>query len=132
MPLEYDWTTSAEPQVTAAVRVCVCAQAGRNGATGVELDLEFSADGVPVLMHDETVDRTTNGSGALSILSLKQLLQLDAAAKHRLRCVCGGVGGGTRTSSLYIHHDCCGGGCPAVGALLGRRSRRWRRRWRRV
>lgn len=59
-------------------------EAGRNGATGVELDLEFSADGVPVLMHDETVDRTTNGSGALSILSLKQLLQLDAAAKHRL------------------------------------------------
>lgn len=60
-------------------------QAGKNGATGVELDLEFSADGVPVLMHDETVERTTNGSGPLSTLTLTQLLQLDAAAKHRLR-----------------------------------------------
>lgn len=60
-------------------------EAGKNGATGVELDLEFSADGVPVLMHDETVERTTNGSGPLSKLTLTQLLQLDAAAKHRLR-----------------------------------------------
>lgn len=70
--------------VTAAAPSCVL-QAGKNGATGVELDLEFSADGVPVLMHDETVERTTNGSGPLSSLTLTQLLQLDAAAKHRLR-----------------------------------------------
>lgn len=57
--------------------------ASKNGATGVELDLEFTADGVPVLMHDETVDRTTNGSGPLSKMLFSELRKLDAAAKHR-------------------------------------------------
>ncbi|XP_076023395.1 glycerophosphodiester phosphodiesterase 1 [Genypterus blacodes] len=59
-------------------------EASQNGAVGVELDLEFSADGVPILMHDETVDRTTNGSGLLSQTSFSELRKLDAAAKHRL------------------------------------------------
>lgn len=57
--------------------------ASKNGATGVELDLEFTADGVPVLMHDESVDRTTNGSGPLSKMLFSELRKLDAAAKHR-------------------------------------------------
>lgn len=65
--------------------VVVLLQASKNGATGVELDLEFSADGVPILMHDETVDRTTNGSGSLRRMKWTKLAQLDAAAKHRLR-----------------------------------------------
>ncbi|KAM6913995.1 glycerophosphodiester phosphodiesterase 1-like [Lycodopsis pacificus] len=60
-------------------------EASRNGATGVELDLSFTADGVPILMHDETVDRTTNGSGPVSSLLLVQLKKLDAAARHRLK-----------------------------------------------
>ncbi|KAF7688262.1 glycerophosphodiester phosphodiesterase 1 isoform X1 [Silurus meridionalis] len=57
--------------------------ASANGATGVELDLEFTADGVPILMHDDTVDRTTNGSGPLSKLRFSEVSKLDAAAKHR-------------------------------------------------
>ncbi|XP_029916580.1 glycerophosphodiester phosphodiesterase 1 isoform X2 [Myripristis murdjan] len=60
-------------------------EASKNGATGVELDLEFSSDGVAILMHDETVDRTTNGSGPLSQMSFSELRKLDPAAKHRLR-----------------------------------------------
>ncbi|XP_042248059.1 glycerophosphodiester phosphodiesterase 1-like [Thunnus maccoyii] len=60
-------------------------EASRNGATGVELDLSFTADGVPVLMHDETVDRTTNGSGPVNKMQFVQLRRLDAAARHRLR-----------------------------------------------
>ncbi|XP_040001573.1 glycerophosphodiester phosphodiesterase 1 [Xiphias gladius] len=60
-------------------------EASKNGATGVELDVEFSADGIPILMHDKTVDQTTNGSGPLSQLTLSDLRKLDAAAKHRLR-----------------------------------------------
>ncbi|XP_064415217.1 glycerophosphodiester phosphodiesterase 1 isoform X2 [Latimeria chalumnae] len=59
--------------------------AAQNGATAVELDLEFTADGVPILMHDETVDRTTDGSGPLSQLTYRDLLKLNPAAKHRLR-----------------------------------------------
>ncbi|KAM4750270.1 glycerophosphodiester phosphodiesterase 1 isoform 2-T2 [Anableps anableps] len=60
-------------------------EARRNGATGVELDLEFSADGVPILMHDKTVDRTTNGLGPLNKMSFSELRRLDAAANHRLK-----------------------------------------------
>ncbi|XP_053712057.1 glycerophosphodiester phosphodiesterase 1-like [Synchiropus splendidus] len=60
-------------------------EASKNGATGVELDLEFSADGVPILMHDETLDRTTNGEGALTKMTYSQMERLDASAKHRLR-----------------------------------------------
>ncbi|XP_077379690.1 glycerophosphodiester phosphodiesterase 1 isoform X1 [Festucalex cinctus] len=70
----------APENTIAAIRL-----ASKNGASGVELDLEFSADGVPILMHDESVDRTTNGSGLLSQLKFADLAKLDAAAKHRLR-----------------------------------------------
>lgn len=65
--------------------LCPLPQASANGATGVELDLEFTADGIPVLMHDETVDRTTNGSGFLKQLRFADLSKLDAGARHRLR-----------------------------------------------
>ncbi|XP_012591528.1 glycerophosphodiester phosphodiesterase 1 isoform X1 [Microcebus murinus] len=60
-------------------------QAAKNGATGVELDIEFTADGVPVLMHDNTVDRTTDGTGRLCDLTFEQIRKLNAAANHRLR-----------------------------------------------
>ncbi|KAM4656575.1 glycerophosphodiester phosphodiesterase 1 isoform 2-T5 [Amazona ochrocephala] len=60
-------------------------QAAENGATGVELDLEFTADGVPILMHDETVERTTDGSGRLRDLTFEEIRRLNPSAKHRLR-----------------------------------------------
>ncbi|XP_058510699.1 glycerophosphodiester phosphodiesterase 1-like [Solea solea] len=75
----------APENTVAAIR-----EASRNGATGVELDLSFTADGVPVLMHDETVDRTTNGSGPISKLQMVQIRRLDAAAHHRLKDKFGG------------------------------------------
>ncbi len=50
-------------------------------AEGIEVDVQTSADGVPVLMHDLTVDRTTNGSGELAKLSLEQLRILDAGGE---------------------------------------------------
>jgi glycerophosphoryl diester phosphodiesterase len=49
------------------------------GADLLEMDVRSSADGVPVLLHDETVDRTTDGSGAVADLTLAQLKELDAA-----------------------------------------------------
>lgn len=51
------------------------------GAEGIEIDVQASADGVPVLMHDLTVDRTTNGSGAVAGLSLERLRALDAGGE---------------------------------------------------
>ena len=48
------------------------------GADAVEVDVQASADGVPVLMHDLTLNRTTNGSGPLADRTLQQLRALDA------------------------------------------------------
>jgi len=53
----------------------------KQGADGIELDVQLSADGVPVIMHDFTVDGTTDGKGAVKDLSFAQLRLLDAAAR---------------------------------------------------
>ena len=50
------------------------------GATAVEFDLRTSGDGNPVLMHDKTLSRTTNGIGKVEELSLAELAQLDAGS----------------------------------------------------
>jgi glycerophosphoryl diester phosphodiesterase len=50
------------------------------GADGVELDVQFSADGVPIVIHDFTVDGTTDGSGRVAEMRLAQLKQLDAGS----------------------------------------------------
>lgn len=44
----------------------------------MEIDVQLCADGVPVLMHDETVDRTTNLTGPVRSLSLAALQAADA------------------------------------------------------
>jgi glycerophosphoryl diester phosphodiesterase len=50
------------------------------GATFVEFDVRTSADGVPVVIHDRTVDRTTSGTGAVDELTLAELRSLDAGS----------------------------------------------------
>jgi len=45
----------------------------------LEIDLRMSSDGHIVLMHDITLNRTTNGTGAVSNFTLAQLKELDAA-----------------------------------------------------
>jgi glycerophosphoryl diester phosphodiesterase len=50
------------------------------GADAVEVDIRLSADGVPVVMHDATVDRTTDGHGAVNTLTAAQLAALNACA----------------------------------------------------
>src|SRR5512141_1974821 len=51
------------------------------GADVLEMDAHITKDGQIVLMHDEKVDRTTNGTGLIEDLTLDQLKQLDAAYK---------------------------------------------------
>jgi glycerophosphoryl diester phosphodiesterase len=48
------------------------------GSDWIEVDLHVTADGTPVVIHDPTVDRTTNGGGALSRLDDDSLSRLDA------------------------------------------------------
>lgn len=49
------------------------------GADGIELDVQLTKDGVPVIIHDELVDRTTNGKGRVKEMTLEELRQLDAS-----------------------------------------------------
>lgn len=49
------------------------------GATAIELDVHATADGELVVCHDTTVDRTTNGRGAIATLTLAELRELDNA-----------------------------------------------------
>jgi len=50
------------------------------GADFAEVDVRVSRDGVPVIFHDETLERTTNGKGALADHTLAELKALDAGA----------------------------------------------------
>lgn len=66
------------PAFTAAVH---------RGADGVELDVRLTRDGVPVVIHDATVDRTTDGHGRVGELSTTELrrLRCRATGGHRSR-----------------------------------------------
>lgn len=48
----------------------------------VEYDVKLSHDLVPILMHDSTLERTTNASGSASALTLLELARLDAGSWH--------------------------------------------------
>jgi glycerophosphoryl diester phosphodiesterase len=50
----------------------------RVGADGLELDVHLSADGVPVVVHDPTLDRTTNAAGPVAARSAAELARVDA------------------------------------------------------
>ena len=54
------------------------------GADFVELDIRLSKDGALVVIHDEAVDRTTNGSGLVRNLTLNQLKLLDAGKDEKI------------------------------------------------
>ncbi len=50
------------------------------GCDGIEFDVQMTKDRELVLIHDETVDRTTNGSGRVCDYTLEELKKLDASA----------------------------------------------------
>lgn len=55
------------------------------GADGIELDAKLSVDGHVIVMHDETVDRTTNGTGFVKLQTRKELTRLDAGSKYSVQ-----------------------------------------------
>ena len=70
------------------------------GATMVEIDVVLTADGEPIILHDLTVDRTTDGHGFAADLSLEQIRSLDAdpgfisalpghGSRHLSKCLTG-------------------------------------------
>lgn len=56
--------------------------AARLGCRAVEFDVMLSADGTPWLIHDETLERTTDGSGYLAASPDALLAQLDAGSRQ--------------------------------------------------
>ena len=49
----------------------------KNEFDGIETDIKFTSDGVCVLCHDDTIDRTSDGTGTISSMTYQQLLQYD-------------------------------------------------------
>jgi len=68
----------APENTIAAIRM-----AKANGCNSVEFDVGYTSDGVAVLMHDFTVDRTTNGSGVLNDMTWEHVQTLDAAGSFQ-------------------------------------------------
>lgn len=54
------------------------------GADGIEFDVQLSADGVPVVMHDALVDRMTSGHGRVADMSLAALQSLEMPQGERV------------------------------------------------
>jgi glycerophosphoryl diester phosphodiesterase len=55
-------------------------EAHRVGCDGIEFDVQLTKDGVPVIIHDEQVERTTNGSGWVKDLTFDELQRLDSGS----------------------------------------------------
>ena len=66
------------PENTLAAFTLALAQ----GADGVALDVQLCADGVPIIIHDTTVDRTCDGTGRVADLSLAELRLLTIDNDH--------------------------------------------------
>lgn len=49
------------------------------GCDGMEIDVQLTSDGVPVIIHDELVDRTTDGKGYVASYTYENLKKLNAA-----------------------------------------------------
>ena len=69
------YSARAPENTLAAIEAAITA-----GADAVEFDLHVTADGIPVLFHDERLERTSSGKGPLRALSLAELVKLDAGA----------------------------------------------------
>lgn len=50
------------------------------GAEMIELDILLTKDGIPIAIHDETLERTTNGTGMVAEFTLEELKELDAGS----------------------------------------------------
>lgn len=67
----------APENTMAAFRVGIAA-----GFSGFECDVQLSRDGLPFLLHDDDLDRTTNGQGLACAQDWRQLARLDAGSWH--------------------------------------------------
>jgi glycerophosphoryl diester phosphodiesterase len=76
------------------------------GAAMCELDVQLTRDGAVVVIHDDTVDRTTDGTGQVAELTLEEIKRLDASAKFK-----GGTIRGERIPTLDEVFEVTAGKC---------------------
>ncbi len=76
------------------------------GADMCELDVQLTRDGAVVVIHDDTVERTTDGKGEVAKLTLEELKRLDAGAKFK-----GGAIKGERIPTLDEVFEVTSGKC---------------------
>jgi glycerophosphoryl diester phosphodiesterase len=69
----------APENTISAIKLCK-----KNGAIGIEVDINYTKDSIPILMHDDTLDRTTNGRGNVTDFTYNELSKLKANKGHRL------------------------------------------------
>ncbi|CAM5215192.1 Glycerophosphoryl diester phosphodiesterase OS=Ureibacillus acetophenoni OX=614649 GN=SAMN05877842_105182 PE=4 SV=1 [Ureibacillus acetophenoni] len=50
------------------------------GADYIEIDVQMSKDGIPIIIHDDSLDRTTNGTGNINDYTLEELKSLNAGS----------------------------------------------------
>ncbi|OIJ18116.1 glycerophosphodiester phosphodiesterase [Anaerobacillus alkalidiazotrophicus] len=68
------WSSRAPENTLAAIKLAI----DEKWIQSIELDVQLTKDGVPVMIHDFRLERTTNGIGFVKDLSLKELKKLDA------------------------------------------------------
>jgi glycerophosphoryl diester phosphodiesterase len=54
------------------------------GVDGIEFDVHATSDGVPVIIHDRSLERTTNGTGFVDEVALSRVRELDAGRGERV------------------------------------------------
>ena len=58
-----------------------------HGADGIEFDIKVTRDGKVIVLHDQTLQRTTTGSGDLKNFTFDELRKLDAGSKFSTKYV---------------------------------------------
>ncbi|EKD77736.1 MAG: hypothetical protein ACD_42C00203G0002 [uncultured bacterium] len=86
-PLSFAIAHRGASQLAPENTIAALIAAKKNGAQWVECDIQLTKDNQPVIFHDATVARTTNGRGKLSEVSLSRLQSLDAGSWFSLEFI---------------------------------------------
>jgi glycerophosphoryl diester phosphodiesterase len=78
MQRPFIWAHRGASKIAPENTMAAFAAAVELGVDGLELDIHLSRDGIPVVIHDESLERTTDGRGLVADASLEQVQQLDA------------------------------------------------------
>ena len=89
------------------------------GADAVEFDVRLTADGVPVVMHDPDVSRTTSGQGLVSELTVEEIRKLGVPSlEETLDCLAGRAGADIELKNEPHEPGYVAGGAPALEATV--------------